>query len=47
MGQILLQEVFEVTNIDIYHAVTKEKPEKKSSLFTFKLPLMMKIKGVL
>ena len=33
--QILLQEIFEVTNISIYHAVTIEKSDKKSTILQF------------
>ena len=33
--QILLQRIFDVTNICIYHAATIEKSEKKSSLIQF------------
>ena len=33
--QILLQEISDATNIVIYHAVTLEKSEKKSSLIQF------------
>ena len=42
-SQILLQGIFEVTNIGIYHPVIIEKSEKK---FSFTFPFIMKIKEV-